>query len=451
MKLKTLTLSYYRGFEQLDLEFCDEVTVIAGVNGIGKSGILKALRQLLSHFEENVFGMKKNVLLEAADVQIGNKSMSLGVKAHALGDRVDVQLGRTLIPESEFSEIQERIEKLRQDIRYHPKRSSEAIGLEVEIGFLEDRLRGFDDSESIYAPGFKGREAADEPLPVFAYYSVNRAFTDLPKKLLSAKPLSAEAAHENSLTGGRVNLNDFANWFRVAVNRELGKSTSGEKLWKSLESTIEAILPEFRDLKLEQTEGRLPSFSIVKNGVRFSLKQLSDGERALLALATDLTQRLSLANPNLEEPAKQGMGVVLIDEIELHLHPRWQRQVLRRLQEAFPNCQFIVTTHSALVLGEIPSDCVRFLEPNEETGRIEAYIPLESFGLDANRVLDELMGASERNKQVLKELTDLFRLIDDEKFDQARDAMEPLEKILGENEPELTRASALIKFLEGKE
>jgi predicted ATP-binding protein involved in virulence len=451
MKLSSLTLSNYRGFEQIDIQFCDDLTVIAGINGIGKSGLLKALRQLLSYFEENVLGMGQNVLLEATDVQIGKNSMSLGVVAQALGDKVDVQLGRTIIPESEFAEIQEKIPKLRQEMRVHPKRSSEAIRLEVEIEFLENRLRGFDDSESIYAPAFEKKEAADEPLPVFAYYSVNRAFTDLPKKLLSAKPLSLEAAHENSLTGGRVNLNDFANWFRVALDGELGSNAKSEKLWSALESTIKTILPEFKDLKLEKGERRLPNFSIAKNGVRFSLNQLSDGERALLALATDLTQRLSLANPDLDEPAKEGVGIVLIDEIELHLHPKWQRQVLRRLTEAFPNCQFVVTTHSALVLGEVKAECVRFLEPNEDTGRIEVYTPDESFGLDANRVLDELMGASERNKKVLEDLTALFRLIDEEKFDEAREAMKPLVELLGDNEPELTRAQALIKFLEGKE
>lgn len=451
MKLSSLTLSNYRGFEQLELKFCDDVTVIAGVNGVGKSGILKALRQLLSHFEANVLGVGQDVLLEAGDVQIGKQSMSLGLGAQASGDKVDVQLGRTLIPESKFGEIQERIEKLRQEIRYHPKRSSEAIGKEIEIEFLEDRLRGFDDSAAIYAPGYESKETADSSLPVFAYYSVNRAFTDLPKKLLTAKPLSSEAAHENSLKGGRVNLNDFANWFRVALEGELGSDTSGKKLWKALESTIETILPGFKDLKLEWTEGRLPSFSIAKNGVRFSLQQLSDGERALLALAADLTQRLSLANPGLAKPAKEGIGIVLIDEIELHLHPKWQRRVLESLRCAFPNCQFIATTHSALVLGEVKSDCVRFLEPNEETGKIEVYIPPESFGLDVNRVLGELMGASERNKGVLSDITDLFRLIDDEKFEEAREAMKPLTDLLGEDEPELTRANTLIKFLEGKE
>lgn len=446
MKLKTLTLSNYRGFEQLDLEFCNDVTVIAGVNGSGKSGILKALRQLLSQFEEQVFGVEQEVLLQSSDVQIGKKSMSLGVVAQALGDKVDVQLGRTQIPNSEFAQIQERIEKLRQDMRYHPKRSSEAIGIEVEIEFLESRLRGFDDSESIYAPGFEGKKAADVPLPIFAYYSVNRAFQDLPRKLHSAKPLSALSAHNGSLKGGRVSLNDFANWFRVALNGELGVYADRDKLWKSLASTIRTILPEFDDLKLEQTQGRLPYFSIAKKGARFSLNQLSDGERALLALATDLTQRLSLANPNLEEPAKEGVGVVLIDEIELHLHPTWQRQVLRRLCSSFPNCQFVVTTHSPQVIGQTRPECLRllFYDQNKRAfvGKVE-----QAKGMDSSWILKNIMGCPSRDYETEQKLSSIYELIDKGNLTAARAVVVELEIALG-NFPDLQEVSSLLDRLE---
>lgn len=446
MKLSTISLSNYRGFEQIELEFCADVTVIAGVNGIGKSGVLKALRQLLSHFKENVFGMGQDVVLEAADVQIGKQSMSLGVTAQALGEKVDVQLGRTLIPESEFAEIQKQIEKLRQEMRYHPKRSNQAIGKEVQIEFLENRLRGFDDSSSIYAPGFEKEIAADGPLPVFAYYSVNRAFTDLPKRLLSAKPLSLEGAHENSLVGGRVNLNDFANWFRVAVEGELGKSTSGEKLWKSLESTIQSILPDFKDLKLERSEGPLPTFSLAKNAVRFSLHQLSDGERALLALATDLTQRLSLANPDLEEPTKEGLGIVLIDEIELHLHPTWQRKVLRRLCSSFPNCQFVVTTHSPQVIGQTRPECLRLLF-SDSKGKVNIGSVGQAKGMDSSWILQNIMGCPARDYETEQKLLAIFDLIDNGKLPEARRACEALEAELG-NFPDLQEASSLLDRLE---
>ena len=140
----------------------------------------------------------------------------------------------------------------------------------------------------------------------------------------------------------------------------------------------------------------------------------------------------------------------MIDEVELHLHPKWQREVLRHLKDAFPNCQFIVTTHSPIVLGEAEARCVRFLE-YDENGRVIVTIPHEAYGMDANRVLQELMDAPVRNKAIDQELHELFRVIDSEDLDKARTLMKQLAKKLGEHDPELTRAKSLIHFLEGDE
>tara|TARA_R110000850_G_scaffold86975_1_gene187142 strand:- start:321 stop:977 length:657 start_codon:yes stop_codon:yes gene_type:complete len=186
-----------------------------------------------------------------------------------------------------------------------------------------------------------------------------------------------------------------------------------------------------------------------KAGKQLFLEQLSDGERGLIALVFDLTRRLAIANPNLENPIAEGGALVLIDEIELHLHPKWQRDVLRRLQDTFKACQFVVTTHSPLVLGEVPARCVRFLEFVE--GKVSVIEPTEAYGMDANSILQEFMGASVRNRKVEDELKGLFELIDQERFDEARSTIEALERQLGEDEPELTRASALIRFLGGAE
>jgi len=179
------------------------------------------------------------------------------------------------------------------------------------------------------------------------------------------------------------------------------------------------------------------------------LEQLSDGEKGLLAIVFDLTRRLAIANPESENPIKEGAALVMIDEIELHLHPKWQRDVLGHLNSVFKKCQFIVTTHSPLVLGEVEARCVRFLEYQD--GKVVATVPTEAYGMDANRILQEFMDAPVRNKQIDAKLKVLFELIDEENFDEARSKIKELEEPLGEDEPELTRASSLIRFLEGAE
>ena len=91
-------------------------------------------------------------------------------------------------------------------------------------------------------------------------------------------------------------------------------------------------MPEFHNLHIQE-EPRL-GFMVDKRGQRFYLHQLSDGERGLLALVFDLTRRLAIANPDSNNPIAEGVALVLIDEIELHLHPKWQRDVLQRLRES---------------------------------------------------------------------------------------------------------------------
>ena len=121
--------------------------------------------------------------------------------------------------------------------------------------------------------------------------------------------------------------------------------------------------------------------------------QLSDGERGLLAMVFDLTRRLTQANPEMEDPAAEAEAVVLIDEIELHLHPGWQRRIVRNLTETFPKCQFIATTHSPQLIGEVEHDRIQIIADGQ------VYSPTHSFGVDSSRVLEEIMGADPRTRK----------------------------------------------------
>lgn len=115
---------------------------------------------------------------------------------------------------------------------------------------------------------------------------------------------------------------------------------------------IEAMIGDVSELRVKRNPVRMV---VYKAGKEIRVDMLSDGEKCTLALLGDLARRLVLANPSAENPLV-GKGIVLIDEIELHMHPSWQRRVLHVLNEVFPNIQFIVTTHSAQVLGEVGDD-----------------------------------------------------------------------------------------------
>jgi predicted ATP-binding protein involved in virulence len=170
---------------------------------------------------------------------------------------------------------------------------------------------------------------------------------------------------------------------------------------EALRDAARRFLPECEDLRAEVDDQ--PRMLVEKQGRTLDVRQLSDGERSMLALVLDLARRLSQANPGLDDPVRDGAGVVLIDEIDLHLHPQWQRRVVGNLEETFPNCQFIATTHSPQVIGEVPHDKIRLIKDGN------VYSPSRSFGIDSSRVLEEVMDTKARNAGVEDKIGEITR------------------------------------------
>jgi predicted ATP-binding protein involved in virulence len=230
--------------------------------------------------------------------------------------------------------------------------------------------------------------------------------------------------------------------------------------YKVVKFAILRCIPNANDLWFDGDRGEIV---IAINGQPQPFSNLSAGQKMMVAFIADLAikivtqnasflpEEIDIDNEVLPQILQHTSGLVMIDEIDVHLHPKWQRQVVDDLKNTFPAIQFVCTTHSPIITSEVEAKCIRFLEYEAENGGTISTIPSESYGLDANRVLDELMGASERNKEVTQNLHKMFQLIDDEDFDMARQAMIPLITKIGDRDPEITRAQTLIKFLEGKE
>ncbi|MBK9366827.1 MAG: AAA family ATPase [Deltaproteobacteria bacterium] len=189
--------------------------------------------------------------------------------------------------------------------------------------------------------------------------------------------------------------------------------------------------PRFR-LQRRDPRSRVPS----QDGRILPLTLLSDGQRGLMALAADIAWRAVQLNPAWgREAPKKVEGVVLIDEIDLHLHPRWQRSAVRNLITAFPRLQFVITTHSPQVLGEAQPEWVRVLREDGSVGTVEHL-----YGKDSNTVLRDVMGAAPRAPDVEERLNALSRAIADEDHAATAQHMASLEADLGPNDPELVTA-----------
>ena len=199
------------------------------------------------------------------------------------------------------------------------------------------------------------------------------------------------------------------------------------------------LVPGFSDPRVERNPLH---FMVTKNKRDLAIEQLSDGEKCLIGMVADLARRLAIANPKSDKPLC-GDGVVLIDEIELHLHPAWQRDVVPRLRQVFPKCQFIVSTHSPQVLADVENRCARLLEVVD--GALTVRAGAHTLGHDSNYILDVVLGVGERPAWAKDEIDGISRDIDEGKTAEARLRLATLEKRAGNKLPELDRLAALLE------
>lgn len=406
MKLASLSLAHCGGFEQLDIAFEPDVTLIAGVNGVGKSTVLHALAVVLSRALPE-FTPSRSAPLYFIDDDIHGDKASLEVSASLQLDGQTINAGVQRLRSAD--EKGDRFILLRQAESTNGAADfSDVLSARTLTGDLE---AGMKERGSALA---SLKNAAHPPLAV--YFTPKRQLPGQPRSLPEAKPFDVSMAFSRALHDREIELREFMYWFRT--QEKLGTAVEPRRLQvlDALRSVVTDLVPEFSNLRIQE-QPRL-GFVVDKRGQPFYLHQLSDGERGLLALVFDLTRRLSIANPDSDDPIAEGVALVLIDEIELHLHPKWQRDAMARLPRIFKSCQFVITTHSPQVLGEVPARCVRLLLPKE--GRVVVETPAMSYGVDSNWILNVLMGADEINQDVGRELDEISRLIQDRELSVAK-------------------------------
>ncbi len=180
---------------------------------------------------------------------------------------------------------------------------------------------------------------------------------------------------------------------------------------------------------------------VIKQKRTLDVRQLSDGEKNLMALVGDLARRLSIANPSSKTPLL-GSGIVLIDEIDLHLHPAWQKMVIPNLLNTFPNCQFFISTHSPMVLSHVKPNNIFLLKNEENVLTYEK--PKESFGMTIDRIVELIMDQDARPSETKEKLNNLFELIERNKIEDAKNILKELKTYL-KSDSDILRAEMLIR------
>ncbi len=409
MRIEQLVLHNYRGFEDLELPLHRRLNVLIGQNGSGKTSLIGALRE---------------VMVDLAQTQ--------GMQGSPHRERFF------------------RDPSLSKFMRKGASKFTVSIDVLFQGKCFNWCVRGGGPQVSEWSPGFP-LDASDR-LPLLLALAPNR-FGESASEQSDDTQDPYEAFDP---TASR--FRHFVIWFRDIENREneirLSDPARAEyripeiqAVRRALASVVESLPnAEFRRIRFTRVGDDLPPGGVMvvdKGSLTFRLDQLSEGESNLLLMVGDIAHRLAMANPEMDDPLN-GEGVVLIDGIELHLHPRWQRAILPALTKTFPKVQFIVTTHSPQVIGEVPTESVVCLR------NFQVVPTPPTFGRDSGSILEEVMGASSRNAATKHQMDEISQLIDREDLVEARARVADLAKSLGEDDPDLVGIRAAIDFLDPK-
>jgi predicted ATP-binding protein involved in virulence len=413
MRIDKLSLTNFRAFPRLDLDFRPKFNLFVGENGSGKTSVLDALAVAAGSWFLGIGGYDTRHI-QPEDIR------KLAVQAgetHTFEGQYPVVVEAEGAINGPFSHAESlkwsrNIEKAGGRTRYTQAGKIKKIAAEVEA-----RVQ-------------RGERIL---LPLIAYYGAGRLW-------VQAKDMAGAGSEKDTplpsrLDGYRTSIDPrihFPSLFRWLANEKYVALERKEErhVFRVVKASMRDCLEGCDSLDYEVAEKTL----VIKmeRGERLPYHLLSDGQRSMLALVADIAIKAATLNPQLEDRVLEEIcGVVLIDELDLHLHPRWQRHVVADLKRTFPKLQFFASTHSPQVIGETPHDEIILLKADGTWTRPDA-----SIGLHSNEVLLEIMGAEIVNTDAAQEFQTITRLIDDGDFERAEKRIKDYRKQMG-NLPEL--------------
>lgn len=438
MHIEKLRMQNFRGFKDVTIDFPPNLAVFIGENGSGKSSILDCCAlflSLLANAVRTFHSLYNSEPPNLSESDITNGDDETCNQIVILFNSTRLSLPLTLTRKAATSDILPlvklsfggTVDLVVQEPNYYETNSDLTKSTQEFHQIVYDKFR-----DDPYAS-----------LPIFIHYPADRNVYEILLESDKEHQTNQLIAYDQAITK-KVDFSSFFIWYRNQEDLEneirLGDNPNHiDRNLKAIRDAIPLFLPKLSNLRVKRSSPI--RMTMVKDDVELIINQLSSGEKNLLVIVADIARRLALANPNLEN-ALEGEGIILIDEIELHLHPQWQRDIIPRLNNTFPNCQFIVTTHSPQVLSNVKKENV-FIVEDFQVYPADAY----TFGRDSNSILSELMGVSERPVEVQNKLTECLYKIDDGQIDEAKIMLRELSDLIGQNDSEIVKAHTLISFL----
>ncbi|MDR1856630.1 MAG: AAA family ATPase [Desulfovibrio sp.] len=385
MLITSLHLENYRCFDNFDIEFDPKLTVIIGPNGSGKTAVLDALA----------------VFLERANPSHTNQSLTIPVD--------DIRLN------SEHEAIDYTI--------FLRLGTDEIIREEAGECFTYKFIRDINNDTNLKLDGNRNVDLLDfnnKVKTLSVSYMAGRFLKEDAMKLTNQS--TTHAAYYGKAFERQIDYNSTLAWFNnldadeARTIRDDGNGYINPQLAALREALSKALLNKFEKPRMK---GSPPELIVCGKGtnIQYKVSQLSDGYRAMLSLIMDLARRMATSPETYHTNAGAVLAtpaIVLIDEIELHLHPSWQQTVLPTLLDIFPNTQFIVTTHSPQILSSIGKEKIRLLKDGHVflTGE-------QTEGEEASHILEDIFEVDSRpqNLQIVQSLKRYSELVCDDQWD----------------------------------
>jgi predicted ATP-binding protein involved in virulence len=430
MRIDYIRIDNFRGIEHLELDLDPRFTLLVGDNGSGKTSILSSVAVALGiwHVSKIIGGAKqwRNIMdHEVREVPGVNEN------------------GETqFLPVGEIQIFAKGSVNGYSPVRWI--RRKRAKGSSTKDQWHQEAVA---EIMSVV----QARDAQLGALPLLAYYGAGRAWqasNERSKADLSGDLKARRSDGYYDCLNERIRLKDLMKWFVLAAasRDEKGKFKPS---FEAVRLALKRGIPGVDDIYWDHLKGEL---IVSIHGVAQPFSNLSDGQRTMAATLADMAIRAVTLNPHLlgdnqgtfhpEEALNQTPGVVLIDEVDVHLHPEWQRSVVTDLLNTFPKVQFICSTHSPQVIGETQPASLRIYQPKLRTWEI----PNQSFGMDSNWILKVHMGGKDMDPEIKSDIVAAEKHAVRREFSQAEALIQSLRERVGNSEEIQFAASTLERL-----
>ena len=394
MYISSLHLRNFRMFGEADLKLNRELCVFVGDNGSGKTTLLDALSLLVSR----IFPYCNYVPRIGA---IPYSSLNARKYVEMKSGRAREKAAQDSFILAEVAPFEFSDYEAETSYTLYAGKAPNRQNVHHQFGIKYNR------TESDLAEELNHLAEEGKSIPALAYYGPHRGAQQGDRKRFGRRKRNYTdpfSAYLNALQPS-LDFDSFLDWFNDEETNELREQRKNKRFFsRELEAVREALERVFQNSESKLTnprfetnpkrfvmDQRMPDGTVKE--MRFD--QLSDGYRGMVALVADFARRLAICNRFTSENPLEGKGILLIDEVDVHLHPKWQYRVVGDLRRTFPNVQLMMTTHSAEVLSSVKKEHIYILRADQDGVLMEEHPQDETMGYYPDSIAAEVMNTLE--------------------------------------------------------